>query len=208
MCVLISEGPSDRWLLTGLLKRATEFMLQTSCRFAVEVEVLPVLADHQRPEHILDVLGREGHFDLVLYHHDGAPVASAKAKVEEVRDAVLSTRAEPVVPIVPLRETEAWLLADPKALASVLGLALPLVTARLPKRPKDAEAVLDPKALLNEIAWLGVRSGGRDRQRDRRPGMFADLADLIDLERLRKVPSFQRWWSDMANALEELGYKK
>jgi hypothetical protein len=208
ICVLICEGNSDLWFLPGLLKRGIEHLCQEHGRCAVEVEVIPVAADHQRPARIVEALAAAGRFDVLLYHHDGAPATAAEAKIEEVRRAVLTSRREPMVPVVPLRETEAWLIADPGALASALGLAPEVLGGRLPKRPRDAESVADPKALLNEITGLGLRRTGREKLRDRRPGLFAELADRVDLGLLRQVPSFARWWTDMTDALEKLGYKK
>lgn len=208
VCALICEGNSDLWFLPGLLKRGVEHLCQEGVGCAVEVEVVPVAADHQRPGRIVDALAATDRFDVLLYHHDGAPTVAAEAKIEEVRRTVLESRREPMVPVVPLRETEAWLIADPGALALALGLAPPMLAGRLPKRPRDVEAVADPKALLNEITGLGLRRTGREKLRDRRPGLFAELADRVDLDVLRQVPSFARWWTDMTNALETLGYKK
>jgi hypothetical protein len=208
VCHLVCEGNSDRWFFPPLFKRAVEALCQGRNGPVVEVEVSPLWADHQRPDDILRALAAADRFDVLLYHHDGAPVASAEAKVAEVTEAVRAVRKEPVVPVVPLRETEAWLIADPDALADALGLAPAVVAGLLPTRPRDSEAVFDPKALLNEAARATGRRGSAERFRDRRPGLFADLADRIDLTRLRQVPSFERWWTDMNAALDHLGYQK
>ena len=208
LAVLVCEGVSDEWFLPVLLQRAIQRLCNEG-RAEVQVEVEVVVADHQRPLTIIDALGRVPRFEILLYHHDGAPTVTAKSKIDEVRRAVTAARREPFVAVVPVRETEAWLLADHEALIGAVGpQALPLLLAEAP-RAGAVEGLADPKKTLNAVieAAAGRRASGRKLQADR-PDIYADVATNLDLDRLRQVPSFQRWWDEMAQALEKMGFHK
>lgn len=208
LALLVCEGASDEWFLPVVLRRA----IQRLCDGGpdeVQVEVEVVRADHQRPQTIIDTLNPVHRFEVLLYHHDGAPAATAHSKIDEVRRAVTAVRREPFVAVVPVRETEAWLLADCEALLCAVGKgALPLLVLEV-SRAKDVEGLADPKHTLNAALRMGAgrRASGSKLQADR-PDIYAAVAANLDLDRLRQVPSFQRWWDEMAQALEKMGFLK
>ncbi|MEZ0111216.1 hypothetical protein ABH920_005231 [Catenulispora sp. EB89] len=208
LAVLVCEGASDEWFLPVLLRRAIQRLCDGG-RVEVQVEVEVAAADHQRPDTIIDALDELPRFDVVLYHHDGTPAASAEAKIEEVRRDVTTVRREPFVAVVPVRETEAWLLADVATLARAVGVPSAVVIEAAAARAKDVEGVADPKKALNSLAAAaaGRRRSGSRLQAER-PDLYAAVAADLDLDRLRQVPSFQRWWDEMAQALEMMGYQK
>jgi hypothetical protein len=206
-CVLICEGSSDRWFLSELLRRAVDDICLETADRVVEVVVEYVHTDHQRPTAILEALIDAGRFDLVLYHHDGAPSESAQAKVSEVCRSLAGQREEPIVTVVPVRETEAWMLADPDAIAAVLGVRpAKVLAAGVPARAKEVEDVQDPKKVLKGV--IGTITGHGTGLKIAREDLFLTLAENTDLARLREVPSFARWWTDMSAVLAELRYKK
>lgn len=206
-CVLVCEGSSDRWFLSELLRRSVDDICLEATDQVVEVVIEYVHADHQRPANIAQALTGAGWFDLVLYHHDGAPSDSAQAKVAEVCGALGGQRRELIVPVVPVRETEAWMLSDPDAIAGLLGVRpAKVLAAGVPARAKDVEDVQDPKKVLKGV--VGTIAGHGTGVDVARRDLFFMLAESIDINRLREVPSFARWWTDMGAALAELGYKK
>lgn len=206
-CLLVCEGVSDRWFLAELLRRALDSMCSVRCRHVVEVEIDYVLADHQRPANILDALGSVGRFDLLLYHHDGAPPMVSQTKVAEVCSSLAEYRSELVLPVVPIRETEAWMLADPEAVAGLCGVqAGRVIEAGVPARAGDVESIRDPKQLLKSVLCETARA--HNGSRIPREDLFRRLGETVDLDRLREVQSFARWWSDMTEALVEMGYKQ
>jgi hypothetical protein len=205
-CVLVSEGPTDRTFLPELLRRAILDMTVACSGPVVEVAIVPLGVRHSQVREVLGALAGATPFDLILYHHDGYPAKTATAKIEELRTALAAApRAEPLVPVVPVREVEAWLLADPDAVARVAGVRPATVTRSLPPEPHQVEDLPEPKANL-EAALKPVTRGGflKTTTAER----FGRVAENIDLARLGRVPSFQRWWNDMDAALEKLGYQK
>jgi uncharacterized protein DUF4276 len=128
-------------------------------------------------------------FDLVFVHHDW----NERGKVDALRkrlDRELPAETR-IVGVVPVREMEAWPLADPAAFPRGGGGAMPL----LPGRPKDVEAVSDPKQSLEKV--LG-------RQYDERVADW--VGERIDLGRLPQVPAYGAFLHDLTTALKELHF--
>lgn len=53
--------------------------------------------------------------------------------------------------VIPIREIEAWLLADEKAIEKAIRLEIPIA------RVKSPESIQDPKRKLEEIIWRNSR---------------------------------------------------
>ncbi|MCG5214411.1 DUF4276 family protein [Streptosporangium soli] len=209
--VIICEGPSDEWFLPVLLQRAMDLLCLETFPGDVDVRDVRVLAaDHQRPEALAATATREhGAFDVLFYHHDGFPSRTAADKIEAVRQALsLVGVREAFVPVVPVMETEAWILADPETLAMVLSVPVEKVRALLPAQPKLVERRSEPKELLRLVMRTLVR-----RHRRARPDghdverYFSELAENVNIGLLREVPAFAEWWRAMTQAMERLGFR-
>lgn len=209
-CLLIREGPSDEWFLAPLLQRALDCLVCE--KFDGVVEILPIRslrADHQRPEDVLAAAERaNGVFDVLLYHHDGAPTRHSADVVGRMRTAwQVRNGPEPLVPVVPVRETEAWVLADREALAGTLSIRTATVEKAVPAKAADVEALIDPKQILRSLVRPAVGMRARRRHHELYEGFFDRLATRVSIERLREFPSFAAWWDEMTQALEGLGYR-
>ncbi|MEH6702284.1 DUF4276 family protein [Parasphingorhabdus sp.] len=105
------------------------------------------------------------------------------------------------VTITPRHETEAWILADPYAIASALGYQRSPDTIELPKNAVEAERLVDPKAELNRC--VNLATGNRRRT------PVARLIPLISrnqsLNALRKSKSFRDFESKLVTAMISLG---
>jgi hypothetical protein len=126
------------------------------------------------------------YFDLVLIHHDH----NERAKIEAIREKCADD-ASRIVALVPVRETEAWMLADTDALRE----AAPSNDTTWVV-PGDAEKLADPKAVLK--AALG---GRRAPEQD-----FDRLGHTVSLERLRKLPAYRRWLDEFRTAMQHLRF--
>jgi hypothetical protein len=124
------------------------------------------------------------YFDVVIVHHDH----NERAKVDAIREQ-FAADAFRIVGLVPVRETEAWMLADTDALRE----ASPGRDSTW-EIPHDVEKIADPKAVLK--AALG---GRRDVERG-----FDRLGQTVALERLLKLSAYRRWFGELRTAMEEL----
>lgn len=69
------------------------------------------------------------------------------ALYKELSDSITHAPCSASLILIPVREMEAWLLTDPRALKKVFSLH------KQPKLPGNPESILDPKKKLTEIIW-------------------------------------------------------
>ncbi len=179
---LIGDGSSDRCLWPVIVWSVHD-------RFGAEVEIASagfVARAGQAPVEILEQVLHQDDPDLVVFHRD------AEGEEPEIRLREIPSQ-ERVVPVIPVRMTEAWLLFDAAAIAraadnpSFTGMNLPRL-ARVESLPDPKEAL---NALLIEASDL---SGNRTRQRFHRDlGMRrAWVADYIEsFAPLRELSAFR-----------------
>ncbi|WP_437738612.1 DUF4276 family protein [Sorangium sp. So ce1335] len=129
---------------------------------------------------------------LFVIHADGGG-DPARALAEQVAPGLGLARAArgdvPAAACVPVREIEAWLLADEAALRALLRSEEPLGV------PTDPEAVLDPKRALRDA----LSAGGGRTFRGSEP--YAFLGANVDVTRLRRLPAFCRFEEQLAEAI-------
>lgn len=184
---LITDGSSDKLLapLIELLFSAhTEHAYQVNC-----AEGLPPLSSglKARIDSALELFP----CDFLFVHRDAEVVEATVRQQEIEKDWSDSQKTAVLICVVPVRMTEAWLVANEKPIRSAVGnpngtesLGLPAV--------KDIESLPDPKEIL--FAALKAASGlNASRKRRFKPHQFrhrvSELTD--DLAPLRKLSSFR-----------------
>jgi hypothetical protein len=118
-------------------------------------------------ERLRAVLAFDDEFDLVIVHRD-AEGGDPPARRDEIHAGVTSVREGlAILPVVPVRMTEAWLLLDEVAIRRVAGRPTGREPLGLPA-PRDAESVPDPKAVLQRALELASGASGRRLRRFQR----------------------------------------
>lgn len=148
-------------------------------------------------------------FDILFVHADGGgdPQGVRASQFEPWTEWTRSQdlfRESRTVAVIPIREMEAWALADGEALRLAFGTVLSDDEMGLPDRPRDVEGILDPKKALGEIHTRVV--GRRRRKKEQTANFLSTIGERIRLERLRQVPAFRLLEQELREALEELGY--
>jgi len=108
---------------------------------------------------------------------------------------------ERCVTITPNRETEAWVLADVEAVLDALGYAGNAIELGLPETAAAAEALPDPKSVLENA----VRLATPRRRRSAPSQIFSAVAQVQSLDRLRGSASFNHFEARVRGALASLG---
>ncbi len=197
-----AEGPSDYDFLLPLLDRLLDSLAASLFPGAYEVGGTagidaPRGAEGGRAEKIAAAIDDWwGACTLFVIHTDGAgdPAGARKNCVEPGIEAARSTREEapfPVAACIPVREIEAWMLADPEAFRTILG------ESSVPVCPADPERELDPKATLHRI----LKEGGVRRPPER---IHAFFGERVRLEALRSLPAFRAFETELVAALHAL----
>jgi hypothetical protein len=209
---LFAEGSSDHRALQPILRRLLEHSCLLHSDETVEIPNIVTLRTPQasrarpRERRIRDAAeGALGVIQVLFVHTDGNGDAAAalSERVDPARRLVveLGELAPVVVPVVPARESEAWLLADGDCLREVFGSRRTDSELGIPSRPRDVERIPDPKRVLEQA--LSVARPNRS-PRDRAIGYFDLIGERIPLSTLREVPSFASLEEDLVRALREL----
>jgi hypothetical protein len=139
----------------------------------------------------LELLG--GPVEVIVIHRE-ADNAGPEHRLREMREALDRTfcGAE-LVPVIPVRMTEAWLLLDEKAIRTVAGNPKGRHPLGLPA-PSEVERKSDPKEILRKA--LLDASGTTGRRRASVEKRFANhRRDLLGrLDRFGPVTGLGSWW--------------
>ena len=210
------EGPTDHRFLGPVLRRATESLCLAQARSPIDIGPVlefPDFSHGREPGAYLDRIvstARDavGAFSLIFVHRDGAndpdgirAMAIAPIVARLVRDAGITQ--ERIVAVVPVRETEAWALADGDALRKVFGTRLSDTELGLAHHGRDIEGINDPKHALEDAyrKVIGTR-------RPLRPGVaayFEALGEAVSIRALQRLDAFRRMERDLRTALTNLG---
>jgi hypothetical protein len=164
-------------------------------------------AKAHRSERVITALRpRASQVDLVFVHQDAdaRDASDTRRSLEPVVSTVRETFPElAACPMIPVRNTESWLLADPSAVERTIGVRLPL--ADRADRPEQVEQLPSPKQTLQTLI--------RDRRRRGRLhgppdylGYYLLIAEQASWDLLLRVPSFHAMVRDTGIALAQLGF--
>lgn len=102
--------------------------------------------------------------NLILIHRD-ADSRDHRPRSDEIRDAIQASKSRiPSVAIVPVQETEAWLLLDEPAIRRVAANPKGHISLRLPA-PSAVERVAHPKEILKKALIAAAEVSGRRLER-------------------------------------------
>lgn len=201
------EGRSDWPFLEPVCRRLLEWLLRDA-RQPIEI---------QRPALAIGVGGREigaqqalarqhsREFHIAFLHADGAgdPDRARRERIAPVAGVLPPDANARIVGVVPVHETEAWMLCDGRALRDALGTNLDDRRLEVPATPGEIEGLADPKARLEAIC-TAARGGRRRRRRGGPPRAL--LGELVSLEALMCLPAFAFLETELRKALCELGF--
>lgn len=210
---LFAEGQTDHRFLHPLLARLCEDLcVQHADR---PIEVAPVLELHSpsgsdgtpREDRIaLAATESAAAWRLLFVHTDGegdpqaAYLQRVQPAVERVRSSLGPTYA--VVGVVPVRETESWILADGDALRVAFGTTLQDQELGLPSPLHLAEGIRDPKAVLRRAHK--ETNPTRTRARTGAAVFLSIIGEQVSLPKLRHLPSFAKLETDLMDALRAM----
>lgn len=212
---LYGEGPTDHRFLAGVLPRLVVSLLGAS---GAEIDVMMVEArgavrddlPSVRAERIAHrAVELHGGFHLLFVHADAGtdPSGARELRAEPGISLALSRTSSAQragVPVVPVRETESWAIADLEAIAAASGGGGRLREVEQARGSAPVESVADAKALLDQLV-----AAASPRRRSRRQLRGRDLLEALGvdarLSSLRTCPSFVELEAETAAALEGIG---
>jgi hypothetical protein len=196
---LVADGPSDKalipiinWVLRGCTDRPFEsFFVSASEARTHDLALKVSRAIALFPS------------DILFVHRDAERPIHYYSRIQEI-EAATALAATVVVPIVPIRMTEAWLLSDELAVRRAANNPNGRGALRLP-RVGTLEEMVDPKAKLFELLRTASQLGARRLRSFNQGQARARVAELItDFSHLRVLGSFSQFETDTRAAIEVL----
>jgi len=213
---LYVEGRPDERFLPIVIQRTVERILAQRGRTIVDVLEPVVLARsidrrfQTRVDRILEAARRSAGYHALIIHADADHPTPERAMEERIRPGFEQVRnaqervCDKLVPIIPVRMTEAWMLVDSEALRMVIGVSADTQMLALPTRPRQVESDLDPKQTFRQAVQNALVHRSRRRRRIDLGAIYEPLARQINMERLNEVPAYQQFVSDMTDTLIDL----
>ena len=201
------EGVRDYGFLLPVVQRTLQKQLPL-------YDILPIKLDYVDStglgdaEKLRRVAEETTGFGIVVYHLDADAPNTKKATQRFDRsyrqllkdDGKVNTD---IVPVIPVRMTDAWLLVDFEAFRQTVGTRLDPEALGFKRRPREVEAIRNPKKVF-EDAVKKARPGRR--RAIPIEDVYLPLAERISLELLEKVPAYKEFKEQLTSMLKTLHY--
>ena len=211
---LYVEGPTDARFLPRIIGRTAEHLL-AGCDVDI-LDPIVINGDIHRlstlPAQIVAAAQRTHGYHILIVHQDAdAPSeeAALRERIQPGLDAVrqqLGAYQQTIIPLIPVRMVEAWMLSDPDALCHALPGCSALNALGLPDKPQQVERIQEPKAELQRIVKIYGSRRRRRSQDSQLARLQEPLANAIALPRLERVPSYQAFVQRFSQALRDLHF--
>ncbi len=218
MLGLYAEGRTDERFLPIIIQRTSEKLLIQHDRSNIEAnepEIIRVRNSdryNSKAERIFAAAHVAYGYHALVIHSDADDLTYQQAYQERfgpgkelLKDQKRACRD--LIPIIPVRMVEAWMLADSEALQKALSIKK---NFNFLKRSRQVESYTDPKDVLDQV----IRAAYPDYPKlwsKLRGKLYAELAPLIRLELLYQVPAYREFVRELAktfkflNLIQEFG---
>lgn len=205
---LVGDGSSDRALLPVLswLIRDLAGVIPLEPQWANLGPLSPV--EKIFPNKIRKAL-EDYPCHILFVHRDSERTDLRQKRVDEIQKAILSaadaTSGVPAVCVVPVRMMESWLLFDEAAIRQASGRPRGKIPLSLPTLNKMEQ--VHAKDVLHEAIRTASETTGRRARKLDIPRAVQQVAENIaDFGQLKSLPAFLVLRSDLARALQSLGF--
>ncbi|NJO06769.1 MAG: DUF4276 family protein [Chloroflexaceae bacterium] len=144
--------------------------------------------------------------DILFVHRDAErePYQTRKDQIQQALCGMDS--APPVVCVIPVRMTEAWLLFDEQAIRTASGNPNGRCVLQLPQLCR-IETLPNPKKDLNNLLRTASELSNRRLQKQNIPQQVQRVAEFIDdFSPLRTLTAFQALEEDIAETVARQGW--
>jgi hypothetical protein len=214
---LYTEGSTDVKFLTTIVgKTFAEIALECTRDISIEYVVdIKELKQEKGQSFVEDALfaintSTEYGFTILCIHLDADAETADKVweyKLAPLQDAIGDSPNLPLVPIVPIRMTEAWLLAD-KNLFKEKIRAKDLTDVELGIE-KNPQAYANPKAVIENAIRVSLDEQAKRRRLRSQVSiqtLYTEIGNAIQLSHLHSLSSFSSFAESVRAAYQQLGY--
>jgi hypothetical protein len=197
------EGKADYAFLIPVIERMLRDLLP---QYGVQGISIDGEGDNPTDEIIRFVKKYRG-YQLLFFHRDADSPTTHDTHQRHFEPAFKQLRDEGVddaffVPVIPVRNTEAWVCADFEAFQQVIGTDKSASDLGFPSVPHQVETIPDTKALLKEAI-------NRAKSRRRRPTLdtiYPAMAERVRLTVLNQIPAYKSFRQQTITTLQQAGH--
>ena len=204
--LFIGEGPFDENLVSHLRRCCVLAGASEAEGITIPFSMLGNHVGHTVIEKLTFALEYETNVNLVFIHRDADSV-DPEPRYEEIQEAIGKAGDTPIhIAVIPVQETEAWLLLDEAEIRRVAENPKGTVALDIPSA-KQVERILDPKEHLITVILKASEQTGRQYHKVKRKinKKCQLILDGLDPEGpVNDVPSWKRMFADLRSAIEEL----
>jgi hypothetical protein len=214
---LMAEGKTDYRFLKPIVERVlTEAVFE--CKGQIDVDVKAI--DCEKGDSFIDFVSnasKTGHqnygITLLIIHADADDLTAESTYNNKISPALAflniqleSTHCKHVAALVPIKETESWMLADKSILIKQIGTRKTEVQLNINGHP---ESFNDPKQRIQDAIRLG-RSELPKKLRDslQISDLYSFLGQSLQIEKLRSFRSFIDFQNNIRQVLINLNFLK
>ena len=213
----ITEGTTDVRFLSGIIRRTFED-LTWECQQAIEI-FPPAHVNVSKQgltfaDYVLEAakVAEAGKLMVLCVHTDADDETDTDTLINRINPAFAGVQTTPravcknLVAIVPVRMTEAWMLADKDALKAEIGTQKTDGQLGLTRSP---ESVTDPKKIIKDVVRLAFdHRSRRSRNQVAISELYEPLGEMVNLAQLSFLPSYQKFKEAAREAFRQLNFLK
>lgn len=208
------EGPTDIRFLESIIQRTFE---DVAFECDGSVEVLPIQTFKKiRDAAFVDVMlsyakqSYECGLMVLCIHVDADDINDENVFIYKILPAFEHVQyandevCKNLVAVVPVRMTEAWMLADIDLLKSELGTSKSASELGIAKKPEE---YADPKTAIEEAIRIACADlPARRRHKFTIAELYQPIGQKIQLNRLEQLPAYQKFKQAVREAYRKLNY--
>lgn len=206
---LVTEGTSD----VALIPHIRWLLLQNGIKNPIEI----IWADLRHLPRNFEIKGLSKKISLAielypcdfLFVHRDSDNTPVEERETEIINAIENTEGDKpnyFVCVIPVKETEAWLLFDENAIRRAAGNPNGNEPLELPKL-KDIENLADPKQLLNDKLKIASGRKGRRLAKFNVGHSVTLISEYVeDFSPLRSLPAFNRLETMIKKRISEINF--
>lgn len=213
---LTTEGTTDDRFLRSVVYRTFEDVALNECTADIDIYVSTLRVEKAGlsfPDYVVRA-SREGLSDygiMVLAVHTDA---DRETYEERMQDKILPAKqmldgqkeeecCKLLVPVIPVRMIEAWMLADKSLLKSEMGTRKSDHELGIDREP---ERIADPKTCIKEAVRKATEDLPNRRNRLSIADLYGILGDKLSLDSLKRLASYRKFVEEVKGAYKALSY--
>ena len=212
---LAVEGSTDMRFLKSVVWRTYLKIVYDQCEQDIDVDVFelkPSKTGKSFPEFVVDA-SIEGmkYGILVLAVHSDSDKDTLQERMQDkffpaqqaLDRADGNVVCKTLVPIIPIRMVEAWMLADTSLLKDEMGTSLSNAELGIHRAP---ESIANPKEIIETAISVAMRHRTKKRRTLTIADLYGILGDEVSIESLSRLPSYRSFFDSAVDSLRTIHY--